>query len=652
MTFTIIGEHPLARDAEGRLVSRIGTIFPAHRVLVTIPGVHATQKVEYLKQVNAQRQAANQPPLNDDEELQLFCAAVDLIMEENRIFIRPNPDEMQLAFSADELLQELVSKRQIKFLHTLNPAVRHAIKQRGESWRINPLPRTPDEMRQMIQSARVGITGRPIYYYSLVTGTRWLTCQEFAALGALPADELQNHLQEIQKYAGRRNSMGYPEVDFFAVAPEFTTAAMREFDAVMAGTEGIHGVHRQLAERFTAAVPPDLQTDAVDNLDWRTRMFAGLIGLHDEVMTEEALLGLGAEFFMQIEWLPGARFEEGELLFDPLFDEADAHPEDPELAHLCEEKVKGFIFNFIREYGHVEYVNIGRVAASLSRRLPGQGRREVYIAEVKVEGRDQPAMHMIRMLKWGIREHIDERKDLFWAIMEAEEYADYTFDRRFGCLQLGMNLPTHVTLHKVSERYRGPNEMYRDNLIWSSYLEREFVHGIATDKIPPSHFQRGEYAARLATLMGSAAATNLIAGRVDLQHRVLFDDGDEVIVEDAQGLPHELIVSEHTGTFNDYLTPLVDYAPAYARPINRRLKLLSDRADFIQRYLDSFTQRFALTQAKYRARKRAFDTLFKHRPRSEQGSFAYRWEKVLERLNASDPQALAARIRECVEPDA
>lgn len=652
MALEIIGEHPLALDAQGRLVSRIGTIFPAHRVLVTIPGVHATQKVEYLKRINVRRGAANQPPFNEEEELQLFQSAVDLIMEENRVFIRPNPDEMDLAFCADELLQELVSKRQIKFLHTLDPAVRQAIKQRGESWRINPLPRTPEEMQRMIQASRVSITGRAIYYYSLVTGTRWLTCQEFAALGALPPDELQQHLQEIRKFAGRRNSMGYPEVDFFAAGPGFNASALTALDFEKAGTEGVHGIHRQLAEQFTATVPADLQADAIEYLDWRTRMFSALIGLRDEVITEEALLGLGAEFFMQIEWLPGARFEEGEVLFDPIFDEADAKPDDPELAHMCDEKVKGFIFNFIREYGLVEYVNIGRVAASLSRRLPGQGRREVFIAEVKVEGKVQPAMHMIHMLKWGIREHIDEHKDLFWAIMEAEEYADYTFDRRFGCLQLGMNLPRHVTLHKVSEHYRGRNEIYRDNLIWSSYLEREFVRGIATDKIPPSRFKDREYAGRFASLIGAAAATNLITGRVDLQRRVLFDDGDEVIVEDAGGLPLELTVSEHTGTFNDYLTPLADYAPAYAQPINRRLQLISDREDFTRRYLDAFVQRFTLTQAKYRARKRAFDTLFKHRPRSEQGSFAYRWEKVLERLHTSDPLALAAGIRECVAPGA
>ena len=44
-------------------------------------------------------------------------------------------------------------------------------------------------------------------------------------------------------------------------------------------------------------------------------------------------------------------------------------------------------------------------------------------------------------------------------------------------------------------------------------------------------------------------------------------------------------------------------------------------------------------------RKRAFDTLFKHRPRDEAGSFAYRWECVLDRLRRAVPQNLGNLIR-------
>ena len=52
---------------------------------------------------------------------------------------------------------------------------------------------------------------------------------------------------------------------------------------------------------------------------WRNRMFAALIAQRDETIPEETLLGLSSEFFMQIEWLPGGRIDEGELIFDPAF---------------------------------------------------------------------------------------------------------------------------------------------------------------------------------------------------------------------------------------------------------------------------------------------------------------------------------------------
>ena len=44
----------------------------------------------------------------------------------------------------------------------------------------------------------------------------------------------------------------------------------------------------------------------------------------NETQTEQLLSGLSPEFFLQIEWLAGGRFEEGEFLLDSIFDEAAA----------------------------------------------------------------------------------------------------------------------------------------------------------------------------------------------------------------------------------------------------------------------------------------------------------------------------------------
>ena len=93
------------------------------------------------------------------------------------------------------------------------------------------------------------------------------------------------------------------------------------------------------------------------------------------------------------------------------------------------------------------------------------------------------------------------------------------------------------------------------------------------------------------------------------------------------------------GTFTDYHTDLEHFAAEYAEPVNRRLPLLSDPEEFVALYIDGFVTRFSRIQLEYRKRKRAFDTLFKHRPRDEAGSFAYRWECVLDRLRRAEPQS-------------
>ena len=73
---------------------------------------------------------------------------------------------------------------------------------------------------------------------------------------------------------------------------------------------------------------------------------------------------------------------------------------------------------------------------------------------------------------------------------------------------------------------------------------------------------------------------------------MLFDDGDEVVIEDAHGMPVDIVVADQTGTFVDYLRDLEDSAAVYARPINRRWQSLADAEGFAEAYLDAFEERF------------------------------------------------------------
>ena len=642
----IIGDHPFAKNAEGKLKSQIGTIFPFSNTMVTLPGIHAMQRMAYLAIINQERVAKNLPPMTRQEESLEWADSVDLIMEEDAILIRPDPDNMDLAFLGDERLQELVPKHKIKFLNVFHERVRDAIKRRGENWRIMPLPQSPDEIKRLIGDSSISIGAGAIYYYSKNIGTRFLTCERFAQLGALDDESLRRQLEEIQRFSGRVNPHGQPEIAFFLADRSFSKTDFAPYDFSALNPAQLRETYAALVEKFYAAVRPQFHRDNVDDAEWRGRMCLALLGGENTVAPDEVLLGLSPEFFMQIDWLPGGRIQEGELFIDPIFDDRSEAADDPRLARLRDEKAREFICNFTREYGDLEYVNIGRVNVSLGRGADSVGRRDVYVAQVKQRGVDKEIVKIIRMQKWGVREHLNCGKHLLEAIMESEDYTEYILDRRLACRQLGMNLPAHTTSKRISETYNGGMGRPNDLLIWSPYFERDYICGIASNKFPDYRLAEETFAMRLFHLLGDAAAANMIVGRCNQQRLVIFDDGDEVVVENEQGLPVEIMVSDHTGTFRDFYSDLTSFCEQYAEPVNRRLKHLRRPEQCANLYVEAFVARFDRIQTEYRKRKRAFDTLFKHRRWDEGGSLAYRWRQVLERLHTANPQQLGDLIRQ------
>jgi hypothetical protein len=638
----ILGEHPFAADAHGKLKSRIGTVFPQSRTLITLPGIHATQRQAWLDFLKEERRAHGLAPLTREEERLEWTQAVDLIFEADTILIRPDPENMPLAFCADDFLQEIVSKQRIKFLGVLNKKVREAIKMRGEWWRIAPLPKSPAEMEAMIRTSRAGMGGKEIYYYSRTTGIRYLTCQQFAELEQLDDSGLREHLAEIQEYSRRLNAHGHPEVALFAPGGQISPADFAPHDFFRMDSCRLRDTFHAIGEKFCRSVAVELRRDDPANVVWRNSLVAALIGQEEEVVSEETLLGLSPEFFMQIEWLPGGRIEEGELIFDSILGEADDAP-DKNRKRLHDEKPQKFIFNFVREYGDLEYVNIGRVVGSLSHRPTLVGRRGVYVAAMKLCDSSQEIVSIIRMQKRGVREHLEEGLPLLDAMLQSAEYTEIVLDRRLACRQLGMNVPPRIVAKTIHECWTDPNG--EDFTIWSPYFERDYIRGVATDKLPSCYFEKEGFALPCARLLGRAAAQNIIVGRCDLHGRAIFDDGDEVLVLDADGLPADLVVADHTGAFNDYLGDLERHAAEYAGPVNRRAVYLSKPNEFAEQYLSAFVERFLGIQEEYRRRRKAFDTLFKYHARNGSDCFASRWEKVLQRLDRAEPQALAELIR-------
>jgi hypothetical protein len=212
-----------------------------------------------------------------------------------------------------------------------------------------------------------------------------------------------------------------------------------------------------------------------------------------------------------------------------------------------------------------------------------------------------------------------------------------------------MNLTQRMTIAKITETYRPPGSQGPGLTIWTPYFERDYVHGIATDKIAKHRYANPKYALALARLLGAAAAPNMIVGRCDLDRKVVFDDGDELVVEDDRGLPERIIMSDQMGSFRDYSRDLIEVVDAYAQPIRDRADDVPDQQLFADAYLESFVQRFRQIQATYQARRGAFECLFSHRRYDVKGSFAYRWEMVLRRLDLADPQVLADAIRAALD---
>src|ERR1035437_1947184 len=256
MQLELIGPHPFALDQQGRQITCIGILFPQFGVLWTKPPcMHALQRLEFIDRVNAERASKSLPPLSPAEEESLAAESVDLIFESDHILIRPDPERMDLACVADELLQGLVSKRKIKFLSVGDRRVREAIKHRGECWRLTAIPRTREAKERMVFGSKVGIHGLPIYFYNRLTGTRWLTCQGFENLGKLDDASLAQHLQEISDHAILRKRLGRPELAVSAA--DLRRFGARQFASVVCAQlspEQLRAKFQELREHFRSAV--------------------------------------------------------------------------------------------------------------------------------------------------------------------------------------------------------------------------------------------------------------------------------------------------------------------------------------------------------------------------------------------------------------
>ena len=649
----IIGDPIFAKDESGKLKSRIGTIFFKTPGLVTQRGIHAMQRMTWIRTLNEERAAAGKPALTEAEEEAELADSADLIFTEEHVLIRPDPNRMDLALKADEALQSLVSKRKIRFLNTHAAKVRDALRARGENWRMARRPESPEDIERAIESAHGAIQNEAVYYYNGQTGTRHLTVGGYVKVASLPPDAFRAQIVEIVGGLKGHNRLGQPEIALFPSSlPPDVADAFRAISPEALDDAALRAAVEAAVTKWRVALPANLREESVANFDWRNEMSFTLTRGPNEtnIGDQELIQGISPEFYRQIEWLPGGRIEDGQLLFDSLYDEA-ALTQDPALLELCDSRVRSIIFNLVRLFSTVEYVNVGRIARSLARRpVAGSRRGNVYIVQYRERGETADRVLVLRFQKWGIAERLDEGKDLLRAILESNEYGDYILDRRLACRQLGMNLPRHVGFGRITEKYRGANVQYVGTAACAFYYVRAYVPGVASDKVPPERFRNPAFAQGFAYLMGQAAAVDMVVGRAATETgEPLFDTNYEVVRCGADGLPQEIVVTEQTGTFVKYQEPYDELVGAYANVVRRRVRFMGDADAFAKAYVTGFERRLAEIQSFYRARRRAFDELFLQRPYDTAGSGAFRWSCVLKRLDACDPAAVAELLRKAIQ---
>ena len=532
-------------------------------------------------------------------------------------------------------------KRAIKYLLLYDGRVRDALRRRGECWRMFRPPTAPAQIRRMIADSRAVTAGPPWYYYSPASGTRFLTYQNLRRLGELDDAALRKCLAEVAALASLRNRRGCCEVEFFMADPAPDPA---EIEAVSnSSPDELRPRFDALLHEIRPRVAPPYRQDDPDDPVWRKAMFDRLVARSGDPSANFRPPAWTRTSRCGSSGCPAGGSSRGNSSSTQDRQGAcrrrQARPAGLVHAGRADPQPRAGVRRpGVREPG-------GRAPLGHPQRAAGRPAGGLRRADQAAGGAAE-VLQIIRMQKWGVRERFEQGRSMEQAMIEAEEYTEYVLDRRLACRQLGMNLPHHQTTRKVSEVYNGPGRLRRPADL-DAVLPARCIAGIATDQVPARRLADPAYAAAFARLLGQAAASNLMIGRAELTGQAIFDVGDKIVVEGADGLPAGVVVSDHVGTFVDWEGELEPRAAEYAAPVRRRLASVAD-ARRSPRPTSTGSPTFARVREESVKHSRAFDMLFKYRPWDPAGSLACRWSRVLRRLRDADPGRLSRAIRGCI----
>lgn len=635
---TILGPDFFALDQEDRPLSPIASVFPEFLLVVTGRGIHAMQASAAVEFLCGRSRILQKRELSPLEVQRIYSSAVALVVWEDKVLIRSSPEDMHRVFAADEVLQRLLPKDRIQFTGIQHSEVRRQLRNRGESWRISPPPRSVWEISQFIQNSRVNVNSGVVYYQNPQSGGRFLTYEEFMRIRPLMEQnplEAAARLREILNLSRMRNNRGVPEVSLFLPAEKsLPMESLYSVAAALGGEPSPENTARMLAafdsfaQRFAAAAGDELLSDGPHQAAWRTTMFCRLYDISERAV-EEWTLGLSPEFHLNIRWLPGVRIVAGEKSFE----------------ETADERVRNLIGYFLTTRPGLSSLNVGRVESPQTQRDRTGEEREVYLVVLGTPGQSEE-IRLIRLMKWDVMHRLKLGAPLERAIADTVSYRDYIFDRLAGSAALGLPILSYSEVRFV-EHIHGIGE------IPIFFFDRAYVPGIVTDKIPLACYARPGFVNRLCFLLGRAAAASLVLGRrcVRTGH-LFFDDGDEAIQLDSEGLPEKLIILETTGSFTDTTTPIAEMLPrclqqlqnhlgkALAREVRRKAIKIA-----VQDFAGGLCREIDRMKALASSESSRLWSLFADRS-AEPGSVRSRWENILHRLVATNVEEVEKMVLE------
>ncbi|MFH1070785.1 MAG: hypothetical protein V1794_14305 [Candidatus Glassbacteria bacterium] len=543
---TLYGPHPLERDSEGRLKYHMADVFPDYGCLIVGRGLHVTLALDFI----AEYAKTTGGELSDQQQQAIYDDLVALILRGEHLMVRSIPDEMEKCFRSAELLEVVVPAEMIRFTGRRDPKVREAFKLRGESWKMTPRYFTVEQIIGQLNLSMVSVATENRYYYKVESGGRLLTIEKLAAIGEALEDreQFRGRILEIVDLYHRRNKNYVREMDFFAVdEKKFDFSRFEKLAAYLRRCRGWGGTQKKRArtlfgralENLRQAVPAELHRDDPQNPTWRNRIYSEL---NDIPPTEESILGISAEFNMNILWLPGCRISDGKAVKD---------------RHI-EEAVSRLIDDFFRFYGPLEYINLGRLMRSQSTKRAAGSYREVFIAVLRQKGRDTEQIRILRKVWRNVLYFLNRGFALDKANRLADGYLEYTFDRREILSLLGCDTPPVTNLSR-SEDLPGIGTV---NI---SFFNRPYIEGLATDKVSEYYYQHEGFVRKMAWLLGYEAGLNMIVGRSEQDSGIVyFGDGDEMFQFGADKMvPVNLVLADYTGAFADVVSPLEKFIPQY-----------------------------------------------------------------------------------------